>query len=168
MSLIEQVPLSDLLRRDQTVTRSGIIPYVILNNQVHWLMTRAISGRLGDFGGQANSGETAFECAFRELNEESSGLLTHMIYQTMSEIAQDPTRWSQIQVWRARTRQAPYKYRYLTLVPIAAADYNTSFRPNAEVLALLWITQGYVLDQLIPIDSFLTTIQQFIRFFRRI
>ena len=53
--------------------RSGVIPYTIWNDELHFLFARhAATGELGDFGGGTKKYETALVAALREFKEESA------------------------------------------------------------------------------------------------
>ena len=70
------------------MVRSGIIPYLIHENKIHWLLGSFHdypNEILMDFGGScvtkrgANENKSPFGCAIQELEEESKGLLTQNI-----------------------------------------------------------------------------------------
>lgn len=162
-SRIIPVPIEEIYRTDQSVIRSGVIPYTVINNEIFWLMGIDRYGRLGDFGGGCRSSkkETAYSCCLREIDEESSGLLTKQIEsQIRNKIG--------VFVWRARSRKDPPIYRYLLFVPIIFQDVVTKFKPNYEVFALQWIRQNEVLNSKVDIYLFLTSIRPYIRHFIKV
>ena len=160
--LVALVPLDDLVSYHPQVKRAGVIPYAVLNMEIVWILGVSPLGRLSDFGGGCNSsrGETALECILRETDEESSGLLTEPIRQSIEN------RQGLI-VWRSRSRVGP-PYRYILFAPIPYYDYMLNFKPNSEVTRLVWVRQTEALDPRTRIEVFHTPLHQYIRQLRRL
>ena len=163
-NLLSIVPIDEIFRNDINVLRAGVIPYTIINNEIYWLMGKSNTGRLGDFGGGCKSSkkETAYQCLIREVQEESSGILTGAIYEAIQ-------RKEGVIVWASRSRKDPPLFRYLLLVPMPFSNiYMKNFKPNPEVQYLCWIRQKDVLNPNVDLDVFLTSIHQYIKHFRKI
>lgn len=50
---------------------NGFLPYMIKDNKIYFLLGKEESGLYSDFGGLKNTGESDFENAVREFNEET-------------------------------------------------------------------------------------------------
>lgn len=58
------------------LSRSGIIPFYIENNDVHFILgVDSVWGTLSDFAGQKKKSESILDCARREFQEETLGIL---------------------------------------------------------------------------------------------
>lgn len=70
-----------------TVKRAGIIPYILINDEVYWIMGHdERSGEWTDFGGHSYANELAHQCAMRELSEESLGVFDHFFRQERRKV----------------------------------------------------------------------------------
>ena len=62
-------------------SRAGVIPYVAVNGNLHFLLGRDVqSGDLTDFGGGVKKGETAMRGAIREFKEETHWIFDEQVY----------------------------------------------------------------------------------------
>ena len=125
--------------------RSGVIPYATIDGHIYWLMGSYKDGRggniLSDFGGgcKISRGEQSVTCLLREVDEESSGLLTPIIEDAIQSS-------DKLTIFRAQSRnpKSPPNYRYLIFVEIPYLDYAKDFRPNEELDDMLWVPQAMI------------------------
>ena len=160
--LLSLVPIEEILTYHPEVTRAGVIPYSEVGSEVYWLMGVSPTGRLSDFGGgcRPSKGEIAVNCLLRETHEESSGLVTEPVRQSIGA-------GRGLIVWKARSRAGP-PYRYLLFAPIVYYDYSTLFRPNSEVVRLIWVRQSEAINPQTDIQIFHSPLHQYIRRLRRL
>jgi alkylated DNA repair dioxygenase AlkB len=153
------VPVDELFVYHPQVKRVGVIPYAIYQNEIFWLMGVSNLARLGDFGGGSNEGETPIACLLREVEEESSGVLTGTVRDAIG-------RREGLILWRSRSRTGP-PYRYFLFAPIPYADYTPAFKPNSEVGSLVWVRQSEATSSRVQLDIFQTSLHQLLRQLRR-
>lgn len=145
--------------------RSGIIPYGIdENNDIYWLMGTPTYDYdlLSDFGGgcKTGRGENGYQCALRELNEESSGLLTEPVRNVIQ------AQTNLIKIWRYHPKNNPTVNQFLTFVPIDFSDYPERFIPNKEVAAIDWYHESELIGPDVEIKGFHQPIRRFIKYFK--
>jgi len=141
--------------------RSGIIPTIRTASGLYWLMGIDPEEKYSDFGGQHEEGETAYQTALRELDEESSGTLTALIKEHLDR----PD--SGCVVWRYRifSLAGPPENSYITFVTLDEAPTGI-FVPNDEIVAMTWVEENEILHYL-PIEAVHEPLRPFIRFFDR-
>jgi len=153
------VPLEELFKTPKyTALRSGVVPYAKIGSEIYWLMGLTHWVRWADFGGgcKVRYNETPASCMYRELDEESSGVLTETIRNIIKNYPERVT------VWRSKVFNK-HIYRYLTFVLISI-DPNThtkpidsinsveewnhsiNFKPNDEIQKLFWISEKDVFN----------------------
>lgn len=161
-SCLEQVPSSELFERPvHTAIRSGIIPYTYHEGQLYWLMGITPRSKWSDFGGgcKTKMKETPANALIREVDEESSSVLTEIIQNIMENNPES------IYVWRAKGRRDPPVYRYLSFVEIPYRNYNLNFVENREVSQLTWISQTILFNHH-NLDRFHEPLAPYIRYFQ--
>ncbi len=164
---------------EEQVSRTGIIPYAIVEqegqngSQELWLLGTLPSGRLSDFGGSClvTQGELPFECVIREVDEESNGLLTEEVRQTLEaahELAvEQDQQVSNVHVWRWVNRNRPEDTQYLIFAEVdynALADIEQQFTGNEENTRIAWFDKEDLLENT-TVEEFNTSIQKFLRRF---
>lgn len=156
--MIRRLHLSHIFRVTKTVIRAGIIPYTFINNDIYWLMGINVRGKLSDFGGgrHVKHEELPVNCILRELDEETSGVLTNYVQQSIEN-------GESLALFGRYNRKGNLN-DYLLFAPIAFLDYNALFKRNAEILQLIWISQKHVLEA----DRLHEPIIRYIKHFRKL
>lgn len=142
---ITKVQLEELFKTPTyTALRSGVIPYAKIGSDIYWLMGLTHWDRWADFGGgcKVRYNENPASCMYRELDEESSGVLTETIRNIIKNYPERAT------VWRSKVFKKNI-YRYLTFVLISIDSMNSveewnrsiNFKPNDEIQNLFWISE---------------------------
>lgn len=157
--LLALVPVDELFTYHPQIKRAGVIPYAIYQNEIFWLMGISNFNRLSDFGGGCNEGETPIACLLREVEEESSGVLTEIVRDSIS-------KRDGLILWRSRSRVGP-PYRYFLFAPIPYGDFTSSFKPNSEVKNLVWVKQSEATSTKVQMKIFQTSLHQLLRQLRR-
>lgn len=131
MSRVSFSTLSEFFTDDVGIIRTGVIPYTIRNGKVFWLLAFGPDGKASDFGGGRKKTEKLYSALFRELDEESSGLLTGLVEDCLQKEGAD--------VLRARNGKTGSVGGYLLFVRIPDGDYPKSFRKNKEISKIDWV-----------------------------
>ena len=141
--------------------RSGVIPYTTINNEIYWLMGISKHYLWSDFGGgcKVAKGETPYLCLIRETNEETNGLLTKVVKDSIE-------RKEGVFVWAAYDGNGNV-IEYLVITPIPYQDYEDIFVSNSEILNLVWVPQSEILTNYTNINLFHPPIKRYITAFRR-
>jgi hypothetical protein len=153
------VPIDELFIYHPQIKRAGVIPYAVYENEIFWLMGISNLDRLGDLGGGRNEEETPIACLLREVDEESSGLLTGTVRDAIG-------RREGLILWRSRSRVGP-PYRYFLFAPIPYQDFTSAFKPNREVKSLIWVRQSEATSSKVQLEIFQTSLHQLLRQLRR-
>lgn len=152
---------------------SSFIPYTSYENQIYWLLgsfhdyPREI---LMDFGGnclskRGNQMYSAFDCAMKELDEESKGLLTNLVWEVLDNLDK-----RYLQIYEGTNYRSREKV-YFFLIPLPYDEIkpiilNFNILPNIdEKLGPMNI----YLERDVLNREYLTThnLTDFINFFRR-
>lgn len=158
---------------DEETIRSGIIPYANINGRESWLLGILKSGRFSDFGGSCliTAGELPFECAVREVDEESNGLLTEIVTTRLtnafneSHLKEQPPQG--VHIWRWVNLKRPTQIDYLIFLEVdyePLANIHDQFEGNEENVSLDWYDREELMEQA-SIDDFNTSIQKYMRRF---
>ena len=153
---LAQVPVDDLFSYRSQIKRAGVIPYSSYQNEIFWLMGISNSRRLSDFGGSCNEGETPIGCLLREVEEESTGVLTGLVRDSIG-------RREGIILWRS----GGPPYRYFLFAPIPYQNFTSAFKPNSEVQALTWVRQSEAVDSKLDLKVFEPPLHQLLRQLRK-
>ncbi|ALH06920.1 putative NUDIX hydrolase [Port-miou virus] len=130
--------ISEFDKNDSEVIRVGVIPFVRIGKREYWLLTQQPDGKYSDFGGGRKRTETLEQALLREVEEESSGLLTKLIERRLSEK-------KGITVLRARNGIHGNRGGFFLTLEIPHVDI-TKFKANDEVKKIRWIEKSKVLD----------------------
>lgn len=152
--LYRQIPLEEYMRNvyypGYRVVRSSIIPYVIKDRKVYWLLGsfHDFSDILTDFGGdcvlrtppkydlqrgerQEMNRQHQFGCAMLEVNEESKGLLTKPLLESFAVAGNNS-----IQIFQGYNRPAG-SLVYFALVPLELETAERAIRDFPNVPSVL-------------------------------
>lgn len=163
----------------EETSRAGVIPYTYVNlpdsdeMEELWLLGTLPSGRFSDFGGGCliTKGETPYECILREVDEESNGLLTDEIRDTLDLAFDQGIERDEpvdtIHVWRWVNQRRTEDVSYLVFIYVDynnLADIGERFEGNEENTSIGWYGRDEILD--LPVTEFNTSIQKFMRRFK--
>ena len=85
--IINPMTLNETIDQNETLVRSSFIPYIIIDEQIYWLLGsfHDFPEVKVDFGGKCRKGENPIKCAFRELREETRGVLVEPVRQALAD-----------------------------------------------------------------------------------
>jgi len=138
--------LTHNLCREFDYARSGVMPYTVIDDNVHFLC--ALDGRtkdLTDFGGGVKSRESALEAALREFEEESVSAFFPKMYNSNT--------WSDTFAVNDKKRKMsiifiPFSGLYAQyVVSLFNRARCTAYRKkNTEIESILWVRQDKFYD----------------------
>lgn len=126
--------------------RSGVIPYTVLNGNLHFLLGWDAHSRgedLSDFGGGVKKGENAFIGGTRECDEELHGCLTTREYNHIKYAIFDGTRKVKICILFCRVDEKLYK-------TIRENFHKNCRQTSPEMLDVQWIHEKNMIEYVKP------------------
>ncbi|ALX27532.1 putative NUDIX hydrolase [Golden Marseillevirus] len=136
-SKVSRSSLREFETEQDGVIRVGVIPFVRIAKREYWLMTRQPDGKFSDFGGGRKRTETLEEALLREVDEESSGLLTKIVADRLA-------RKQKITVLRARNGVRGDRGAFFLMMEVPYIE-ESRFKPNKEVSEIRWIEKQKVI-----------------------
>ncbi|AHA46062.1 putative NUDIX hydrolase [Insectomime virus] len=131
--------ISEFEKNEADVIRVGVIPFIRIHKREYWLMTQQPDGKFSDFGGGRKRGETLDGALLREVEEESSGLLTEVVRKALKD------KRNIGRVLRANNGIRGDRGGYFLTLEIPFVDI-TKFKANDEVKKIQWIEKSKVLN----------------------
>ncbi|AMQ10796.1 putative NUDIX hydrolase [Brazilian marseillevirus] len=130
--------ISEFAKNNGDVIRVGVVPFIRIGEREYWLLTQQPDGNYSDFGGGRKRTETLEEALLREVEEESSGLLTDVIRKALKNKRK-------ISVLKANNGIHGNRGGFFLTLEIPFVDI-TKFKPNSEVGKIRWIEKNKVLN----------------------